>query len=75
MSGLFPFNPDRLFRDMPLADLTVPKADEVKAAPCPQDIVLQNLVTLVSAEAFMSLQNLITKQDAYALGKTSKQSL
>lgn len=31
--------------------------------------------TPVSAEALMSLQNLIMKQDAYALDETSKQSL
>jgi len=31
-SGLFPFNPDRVLRDTskPPAELTVPKADEVK---------------------------------------------
>ena len=41
-SGLFPFNPDRVLRDMPKppADLTIPKADEVKVGSCPQDVVL-----------------------------------
>jgi len=76
-SGLFLFNPDRVLRDMPKppADLTMPKADEVKVGSCPQDVVLQTPVTLVLAKAFMALQNLIIKQDAYALDETSKQSL
>jgi hypothetical protein len=74
---LFPFNPDKVLRDMPKpsADLTVPKADEVKVGSCPQDIVLQTPVTPLSAEAFMSLQNLLIKQDAHALDETSKQTL
>jgi len=40
-SGLFPFNPDRVLRDIlkPPADLTIPKADEVKVGSCPQDVV------------------------------------
>jgi len=42
---------------------------------CLQDVVLQTPVTPVSAEALMSLQNLIIKQDAHALDETSKQSL
>jgi hypothetical protein len=60
-SGLFPFNPDRVLRDMPKppADLIIPKADEVKVGSYPQDAVLQTPVTPVLAEAFMSLQNLI----------------
>jgi hypothetical protein len=76
-SGLFPFNPDRVLRDMPKppADLTMPKADEVKVGSCPQDVVLQTPVTPVSVETFMALQNLIIKQDAHALDETSKQSL
>jgi hypothetical protein len=76
-TGLFPFNPDRVLRDMPKppADLTIPKADKVKVGSCPQDVVLQTPVTLVSAEAFMLLQNLIIQRDAHALDDTSKQSL
>ncbi|KAF2186614.1 hypothetical protein K469DRAFT_726131 [Zopfia rhizophila CBS 207.26] len=47
-SGLFPFNPDRVLRDMPKppAELTISKANEVKVGPCPQDAVLQTPVTL-----------------------------
>ena len=76
-SGLFPFNPDRVLRPMPKppADLNVPNANEVKVGSCPQDVALQTPVTPVSAEGFMSLQNLIIKQDAYALDNTSKQKL
>jgi hypothetical protein len=79
-SGLVPFNPERVIRDMPKppAALTISKADEVKVGPCPQDQVLQTPMTPatpVSAEALMSLQNLIMKQDAHALDETSKQSL
>jgi hypothetical protein len=62
----------------PPAALTISKADEVKVGPCPQDQVLQTPMTPatpVSAEALMSLQNLIMKQDAHALDETSKQSL
>jgi hypothetical protein len=76
-SGLFPLNPDRVLRHMPKppADLNISKADEVEVGSCPQDIVLQTPVTPVSAEGFMSLQNLIIKQVAYALDDTSKQKL
>jgi hypothetical protein len=76
-SGLFSFNLDRVLRDMPKppADLTIPKADEVKVGSYPQDVVLQTPVTPVLVEAFMSLQNLIIKQDAHTLDDTSRQSL
>ena len=75
--GLVPFNPDRVLRGIskPLAELTIPKGDEVKVGLCPQDKILQTPVTPVSEEALISLQNLIIKQDAYALDETSKQSL
>jgi hypothetical protein len=68
-TGLVPFNPDRVLRDMPKppADLTIPEVDEVKVGSCPQDVVPQAPVTPVSAEAFMSLQNLIIQRDAHAL--------
>ena len=57
------------------ADLTILKANEVKVGSCPQDAVLQTPVTPVSAEAFMSLQNLTISQDAHTLDDTSKQKL
>ena len=72
-AGLVPFSPDRVLRDIqkPLAELTVPKADEVKVGSCPQDEVLQ---TPVTAEALTSLHGLI-EQDAHTLDETSKQRL
>ena len=75
--GLVPFNPDRVLKGIskPPAELTIPKADEVRVGPRPQDKILQTPVTPVSAEALISLQNLIIKQDAYALDEMSKQSL
>jgi DDE superfamily endonuclease len=79
-SGLFPFNPDRVLRSMPkpLAKPAIPRADEVKVGSCRQDVELQTPetpVTPVSAEALMSLQNLIIQRDAHALDETSKQNL
>jgi hypothetical protein len=59
----------------PPAELTIPKADEVRVASCPQDAVPQTPVTPVSAEALGSLQDLILTRDAHALDETSKQSL
>jgi hypothetical protein len=76
VSGLFPLNPDRVLRSMPAppAKPAISSADEVKVGSCRQDVEPQTLVTLVSAEAFMLLQNLII-QDAHALDETSKQKL
>jgi hypothetical protein len=68
---LFPFNPDRVLRKTPKppAQSTVP-ADEIKVGLCQQDEVPQTPVTPVTADAFMSLHNLI-KQDTYTLNETS----
>jgi hypothetical protein len=56
-SGLYPLNPDRVLKDMPKppAELTIPKAHEVRVASCKQDIIPQTPVTPVSAEALGSL--------------------
>jgi hypothetical protein len=56
-------------------ELTIPKADEVMVRPCPQDEELKTPVALVSAEALMSLQDLIIKQDCQALDETSKRNV
>ncbi|KAF2137771.1 uncharacterized protein K452DRAFT_339928 [Aplosporella prunicola CBS 121167] len=71
-AGLYPFNPDRVLRDMrkPLTELTIPKTDEVKVGPCSQEL----LQTPVTAEAFMSLRNRV-EQDAHTLDARSKQRL
>ena len=76
-SGWFPFNPDRVLRSMPApsAKPAIPRANEVRVGPCRQDVELQTPVTPVSAEAFMSLQNLIIQWDAHALNETCKQNL
>ncbi|KAF2808243.1 uncharacterized protein BDZ99DRAFT_344301, partial [Mytilinidion resinicola] len=75
-AGLYPLNPERVLRDMPKPpELTMPKADEVIVRPCPQDEELKTPVALVSAEALMSLQDLIIKQDAHTLDETSKRNL
>jgi len=76
-SGLVPFNPDRVLRVIPkpLVELTIPKANEMMVGPRAPDEILQTPVTPVSAEALISLQNQIIKQDAYALDETTKQSL
>ncbi|KIM93067.1 hypothetical protein OIDMADRAFT_138442, partial [Oidiodendron maius Zn] len=75
-NGLFPFNPDRVLRSIPvpLAEPAIPRVDEVKVGSCQQDIEPQTPVTPVSAEAFISLQNLII-QDTCMLDETSKQKL
>jgi len=72
-AGLFPFNPDRLLRDIqkPLIELTLPKADKGSYL---QDEVLQTPVTPVTpvtVEALTSLRSLI-EQDAQKLDEVSK---
>lgn len=60
----------------PPDDLTILRADEANVGPCPQDdVVPQTPVTLVLADGFMLLQNLIIKQVAHVLNDTSKQKL
>jgi hypothetical protein len=61
-AGLYPFNPDRVLRDIqrPPAKLTILKADEVDFL---QNEILQ---TPVTAEGVITLQNLI-EQDAHTL--------
>jgi hypothetical protein len=54
-------------------DLTVLRADEANEGSCPQDEVPQTPVTPVSADGFMSLQNVIIKQVAHVLDNTSRQ--
>ena len=74
-SSLFPFNPERVLRSMPnSAESAIPRADEVNVGSCRQDVELETPVTPVSAEAFMSLQNLIIQRDARALDERSRRS-
>jgi hypothetical protein len=55
----------------PLAELTVPNADEVKVGACLQDEVLRTPVTV---KALTSLCSLI-QHDTHALNERSKQRL
>ena len=70
--GLFPFNPDRVLRKTPKPPplLTVSRADDMEVGLCPQDEVPQTPVTPVTADAVMSLHNLI-KQSTYTLNEKS----
>jgi hypothetical protein len=75
--GLFPLHPDRVLKNMPKppADLSISRADEAIVGSCLQDEIPRTPVTPVSADGFMTLQNLIIKQVAHALDDTSKQKL
>ncbi|KAF1937031.1 hypothetical protein EJ02DRAFT_357719, partial [Clathrospora elynae] len=83
-TGLFPFNPERVFRNTPKppAQRPVPGADEIQVLPCAQDEVPQTPVmpiTPVTAEALIpfpidTLHNLI-KEDARALDEINQQRL
>ena len=58
-SGLYPFNPDRVLRDIrkPPAELTVPKVDDVDLS-CSQD---EGPRTPVTADAFTALRSLVER--------------
>lgn len=75
-SGLFPFNRDRVLRNIPkpVAVLTTPQACELDVGSCPQGQVVRTPVTPVTIEALTSLQDLTT-QDAHALDESSRQRL
>ena len=70
---MFPFNPDRVLSDIqkPLAELTVPNADEVNLGSCLRDEVLR---TPVIAETLTSLHSLI-EQDTHALDERTEKIL
>jgi len=59
----------------PPAEPAILRTDKVRVGFCWQNVEPQTPVTLVSTEAFVSLQNLIIQQYAYALDKTTKQNL
>jgi hypothetical protein len=76
--GLFPFNPDRVLRSMPIpqAEPAIPRVDEVRVGSYRQDVELPvTPVTPVSAEALALLQNIIIQQDARTLDEASRQNL
>jgi hypothetical protein len=57
VSGLFPFNPDRVLRSIPAppAEPAIPRTDDIRVGSCRQDVEPQTPITPVSAEAFISL--------------------
>jgi hypothetical protein len=77
-TGLFPFNPERVLRDIPKppVKLTIPRVNGVTET-YPQEEALHTpvtLVTLITAEALTSLHKLII-QGSYTPDLTSKQRL
>lgn len=81
--GLFPFDPQRVLRDMqkPFDAIGSTTANVGDFVPRVQQVTVPVLtmpvtpVTPVSAEAFMSLQDLIIQQDAHALEDVDRQRL
>jgi hypothetical protein len=73
-SGLYPFNPDRVLKNMhkPPAGLTI--LPQASVGSHEQNEVLKTPVTPVTTEALASLHNLI-KQDTCAYEQTHKQRL
>jgi hypothetical protein len=76
-SGLFPFNPNRVFKGIlkPSPILTIPKINKAMAKSYLYFKVLQTPVMSVLKKALILLQNRIIKWNIYALDKINKQSL
>jgi hypothetical protein len=57
ISGLIPFNPDRVLRNIPafLAKLAIPSVNKIRVGSCRQDIEPQTPVTPILAESFILL--------------------
>jgi hypothetical protein len=72
-AGLFPFNPDRVLKDIqrPPAELTVPKTNDIRVRSCLQSEILHTPVTAEDVTALCSLIN----QTADNLDETSKRRL
>ena len=76
-AGLFPLNSERVLREIPKpVEVNAPTTTEVRVGCYPQDqlTIPQTPVTPASAEAVMSLHDLI-KQDAHILDDTDKRHL
>ncbi|KAG9235946.1 hypothetical protein BJ875DRAFT_357236, partial [Amylocarpus encephaloides] len=75
-TGLFPLNLDRVLRRTlkPPTQLNIPSPNEMRGLVGLLDKVLETPITPVSAEAFMSLYNLI-KEDTHTLDETGRQRL
>ena len=83
-TGLFPFNPDRVLKDLPEVSSAPMNAGGTTAEPTlhePRSTMPMRLVTPVtpvtptSVDALMSLQNLIVKHDAQTLDPGGKHRL
>ena len=80
-SGLFPFNPPRVLKDLPKPPTELMEADRLTAGPTLQNSMPvtpatpATPVTPVSVEALMSLQNLIVKRYAQILDRRGRQRL
>ena len=78
---MFPFNPERVLKDLPKPSTEMTTADRVAARPHLQNslptmpMTPVTPVTPVSTEGLISLQHLIINQDATSLDKASKTSL
>jgi hypothetical protein len=70
-TGLFPFNPNRVLKDIspPIAERSIPKIDDNRTIGYQPDESLQTPISLVSEEALMSLRNLISKRHKCSLMK------
>ena len=79
-SGLFPFNPDRVLKDIPKPTANPVALTEIEVRSCAQDeqvetsVILASPITPVTTEGIASLHDMI-KQDAQVLDESSKQRL
>lgn len=74
-AGLFPFNPDKVLRDISSPPVECTEDLEVLTSRTLQGPAMQSPKMPVSAETFVSLQDLILEQDASELDPTNKCSL
>ena len=74
---MFPFNPGRVLADTGKtpAEITVPKADEVKVRSCLQYEELPTPVTPVSVEALASLLNIVKQVPCNETSRQHKERL
>ena len=74
-AGLFPFNPERVLRDLPKPqDLSTGAVDGPERHGTAQETAPRTPLTPISIEALTSLQNIIV-QDACTLDETSRRNL
>lgn len=74
-AGLFPFNPDRVLKDISNPHINIMKYDDIQESPNPYKSPMRSPVTPVSTAGFTLLQKLIVERDAETLDVTSKENL